>query len=124
VTAAPVADFSLTPTPGSRSIRQGTATTYTVTVVPVNGFTGSVTLAASGLPSGATASFAPTTATTSSTLTVTTGNGVRGTFTITITGTSGSLVRTTTVKLTINKHLGEPLGSVDAWWIGRRARPA
>ena len=104
VTAPPVPDFGLSASPGSRSIRQGTSTTYVVTVTPLNGFNGSVALSASGLPSGATASFAPSSTTTSSTLTVQTASGVRGTFTITITGTNGSLTHTTTVKLTTNKH--------------------
>ncbi|MFL5754802.1 MAG: Ig-like domain-containing protein, partial [Chloroflexota bacterium] len=104
VTPPPAPDFSLSASPGSRSIRQGTSTTYTVTVVPVNGFAGSVALTASGLPVGASASFGPTATTTTSTMTVTTSSASRGTSTITITGTSGSLTHTTTVKLTITKH--------------------
>ena len=102
VTQAPAGDFSLSPSPASRSIKPGTTTTYTITITRTNGFAGSVSLAVSGLASGATASFAPNPAAgSSSTLTVQTVSGVRGTFTLTITGTSGSLQHTTTVKLSI-----------------------
>jgi uncharacterized membrane protein len=62
-----------------------------------------VSLAASGLPSGVTASFAPNPISTgSSLLTLTASNpATAGTFAVTITGTSGSLTVTTTVSLTV-----------------------
>ncbi|HLI51248.1 MAG TPA: IPT/TIG domain-containing protein, partial [Thermomicrobiaceae bacterium] len=49
--------FSLSATPGSRSIRRGRSTTYSVKVNPTNGFSSAVTLSVSGLPNGASASF-------------------------------------------------------------------
>src|SRR5215212_7250831 len=52
---APAPDFQLTLTPSQRTVVQGASATYDVTVTPLNGFTGSVTLSASGLPAGATA---------------------------------------------------------------------
>jgi len=104
VTAAPAGDFSLSASPGSRSITQNATTTYTVTITPTNGFAGAVSLTASGLPTGATPTFAPNPATGSSTLTVRTVNAARGTSTITITGTRGTLTHTTSVRLTISKH--------------------
>jgi hypothetical protein len=59
-------------------------------------------LSASGLPAGASGSFAPNPATTSSTLSATTSASTpAGTYPITITGVSGSLTRTTTVMLTV-----------------------
>ena len=72
VTAA--ADFSLTAAPSTQSVAVGGSTTYTATVTAQNGFTGSTGFAVSGLPTGATASFNPTTVTGtgSSTMTVTT----------------------------------------------------
>ncbi len=104
VTPAPVADFSLSSSPTSRSIRAGSSTTYAISINRVNGFTGAVTLSVSGLPAGATASWSANPATgTSSTLTVQTAGGVRGSSTLTITGTSGSLQHTATVTLTTNK---------------------
>src|SRR5271157_1849710 len=71
VTVAVVAeaDFSLTANPGAVSVAEGGSNTSTITVVPVNGFGGSVNLSAFGLPSGVTAQFSPNPATTTSTLT-------------------------------------------------------
>jgi hypothetical protein len=68
----------------------------------VGGFTGAVTLAASGLPSGVTASFTlnPTTGTSVLTLTAS-GAATAGTSTLTITGTSGSLTESTSLGLTV-----------------------
>ncbi len=98
-------DFSISATPTSRTVRHGHSTSYTVTVTPTGGFTGTVGLSVSGLPSGASASFKPASIATSgsSTMTVSTKtNAARGTFTLTITGASGSLIRSTTVTLTID----------------------
>jgi subtilase family serine protease len=53
-------DFSLSRSPASQTVVQGNGTSYTVTVAPSNGFNGTVSLSASGLPSGATAIFNPT----------------------------------------------------------------
>jgi hypothetical protein len=83
----------------------GAATTYTTTVTAVDGFTGSVSLSVSGLPSGATASFNPTSITGSgtSTLTVSTTTATAlGTYSVTITGTSGSLVHNTGVTMVVS----------------------
>src|SRR6476620_1017419 len=51
------ADFSIDASPSSQTVSQGQATAYTVAVTRANGFTGSVTLVASGLPSNTTASW-------------------------------------------------------------------
>ena len=94
--------FTLTAAPSSLSIALSSSGTSTITVVPGGGFTGSVTLAASGLPSGVTAGFSPNPTTTTSTLTLTvSASAALGTSTVTITGTSGSLTATTTVSLTV-----------------------
>src|SRR5205807_825358 len=96
-------NFTLSASPGSLSITQGASGTSTIAVTPQNGFTGSVNLSASGLPSGVTALFNSNPATSSSTLTLmasstaTTGGPV----TVTVTGTSGSLTKSTTVALTV-----------------------
>jgi hypothetical protein len=103
VTSVPP-DFSLSVSPTSRSVRQGNATSYAVTITPSNGFSGAVTLSVTGQPSGSTATFSPNPATTSSTLTVQTVTGVRGNFTLTIKGVSGSLTHTTTATLNVTKH--------------------
>ncbi|MFZ0300655.1 MAG: S53 family peptidase [Candidatus Sulfotelmatobacter sp.] len=95
--------FTLSASPSSLSITQGNSGTSTVTVTDAGGFTGSVTLAASGLPSGVTAAFGtnPTTGTSVLTLTASS-TATTGTSTVTITGTSGSLTATTTVALTVS----------------------
>jgi hypothetical protein len=105
------ADFSLSGSPSSQTINRGQATTYTVTVSRVNGFTGAVSLGVSGLPTGSTASWKLSDGTTSNvvpsslnsaTLTVQTANASpTGTFTPTITGTSGNLTHSTTVTLVL-----------------------
>jgi hypothetical protein len=95
-------DFSLTDSPSSLTVTQGTSGTSTVTIHPSGGFTGSVTLSASGLPSGVTASFGTNPATSTSVVTFTASStATTGTSTVTITGTSGTLTHTTTVSLTI-----------------------
>lgn len=96
-------DFSLSASPNTLTIAQGSSGSSTVTVTPQSGFTGSVTLSAAGLPSGVTPSFGtnPTTATSVLTLTAS-GTATAGMSTVTITGTSGALTHTTTVALTVS----------------------
>jgi cellulose 1,4-beta-cellobiosidase len=96
-------DFSLSANPTSLSVTQGgTAASSTITVTPLSGFTGSVALAASGLPTGVTASFSPTSTTGTSTVSFTaSGTATVGTATVTITGTSSSLAHTTTIALKV-----------------------
>lgn len=79
----------------------GNQGTSTITIAPQNGFSGSVSLSASGLPSGVTAAFNPNPATSSSTLILTasaTATPFAGT--VTVTGTSGNLTQTTPLTLT------------------------
>jgi hypothetical protein len=94
--------FSLTAAPGSVSIAQGSSGTSTITVVPSDGFSGSVTLSASGLPTGVTAGFSTNPTNSTSTLTLTaSATAATGTATVTIKGVSGSLTEATTVSLTV-----------------------
>ncbi len=103
-TGAPAADYSLSVGPTSQSVARGGTATYTVTVMPANGFSGSVTLGISGQPSGSTVTFTPNPTTSSSTLSVgTAASGPKGTFMLTISGTSGALRHTTTTKLVVSK---------------------
>jgi|GEM_PF-1689423 len=110
-TAAP--NYTLSASP-NLTIPQGASGTSTITVTPQNGFSGSVSLSASGLPSGVTASFNPNPATATSTLTLTASStATTGTVTVTIMGTSGSLTQTTTVNLTVNVASNSPPGWSD-----------
>jgi subtilase family serine protease len=102
----PTSNFTLSDAPSSQTVAQGNPASYTATVTPSNGFTGSVALSASGLPTGATATFGTNPiagGSGSSAMSVTTSSTTpTGTYTLTITGTSGSLVHSTTVSLTVN----------------------
>ncbi|HLQ49952.1 MAG TPA: chitinase, partial [Terriglobales bacterium] len=81
----------------------GSSGSYTVTTSALNGFSGSVALSVSGVPTGATASFNPASVSgsESSTLIVATGTAAAGTYTLTITGTSGSITHTSSATLTV-----------------------
>jgi hypothetical protein len=94
--------FKLSSSPSIVSLAQYGSVTDTITVTGEDGFTGSVTLAASGLPSGVTASFATNPTTGSSVMTLTaSGTATAGTATVTITGTSGTLTATAKISLTV-----------------------
>jgi hypothetical protein len=100
----PAADFTMSVSPASASIRRGASVSYTVLVAGVNGFAGNVSLSITGLPSRSSASFNPSslTASGSSTLTITTAKkSGTGTSTLTITAKSGNLSHTSSVKLTL-----------------------
>lgn len=100
--APPAPDFSLSATPSSQIVMQGASTTYTVSITGSGGFNGPVTLNANGLPDGVGASFSPNPATASSMMTVTTSTSTpTGSYTLTISGTNGTLTHTTTVVLNI-----------------------
>lgn len=58
---APIPDFSVSVSPASGTESGSTPATATVTVTPSNGFTNTVSFACSGLPSGLSCSFSPST---------------------------------------------------------------
>jgi hypothetical protein len=114
VSAASAGSFSLKPSASTLTVKQGTSGTDTITVTDVSPFSGSVTLAASGLPSGVTAAFATNPATSTSVLTLTaSSSAATGSSTVTITGTSGSLSATTTIALTVSTSGGGSACEVD-----------
>lgn len=97
-------DFSLSASPGSVSIAQGSSGSSTITSTVSGGFSSAIGLSASGQPSGVTVSFNPSSISGagSSTMNITVASSVAaGTYSITVTGTSGSTVHTTTVSLTV-----------------------
>jgi hypothetical protein len=105
VTQAATKDFSIAITPIDSGIAAGSSATYTVTITPINGFTGTVGLALAGLPSNSTATYSPTSIVNSgsSTLTVKTAtNTPLGNYTLTATGTSGTLRHSVSATLTVN----------------------
>jgi subtilase family serine protease len=95
--------FSLSASPASASVAQGSSGTSTITSTVTGGFNSAISLSATGQPSGVTVSFSPISITGAgtSTMTMTVGSSTAtGTYTITVTGTSGS-TETTTVSLTV-----------------------
>jgi hypothetical protein len=102
-------DFSISASPTSGSAAAGSSVTSTVSTAVVSGSAESVALSASGLPSGASASFSPSSVTAggSSTLTITTSTSTpAGSYPITITGTAASATHTTTYTLTVTGGTG------------------
>jgi hypothetical protein len=102
-------DFFLTLSPVSRSVSQGKGSTYTATVTATNGFSGAVALSAMGLPTGVSATFVPATITGSGSSIVnvfTTPATVPGSYTITVSGVSGSLSHTATAGLSVAQAAG------------------
>ena len=98
-------DFYLTANPGSQTVVQGKGTTYSITVNPLNGYSNTVNLTVSGCPTGGTCSVSPASVGppySPSTLTVsTTSSTPGGSYTITVSGTDGTLTHTTSVSLVV-----------------------
>ena len=104
VTLVVSGDFSVSVAPASLTVSRGSNGSYSVTVTPGSGFTGTVGLSVSGLPRRTSASFSPAsiTGSGSSTLTVSTNRKApTGTFTLTVTATGGGLTHSQQVTLTV-----------------------
>ena len=102
--SAPSNDFSLSVSPTSGSVGQGSSVSTTVSTAVTAGSAQQVSLTASGLPTGVTASFNPATGTAgqSSTLTLTAApSATAGSKAITITGSAASGVHTATYTATV-----------------------
>src|SRR5437588_5845109 len=96
-------DFSISASPTSLSLVQGTSGSISISTAVTSGTAGTVSLAVSGVPSGASAALNPgsVTAGGSATLNVSAGSAAAGTYTLTVTGTEGSVTHPTTVQLTV-----------------------
>jgi endoglucanase len=102
VSAAQTPTFTLGVSPSSATVTMGGSTTDTLQVKGAGGFSGNVTLAATGLPSGVTASFSANPTAGTSVVTFTAGSAATAaTSTITIKGTSGALTASTPLSLTV-----------------------
>jgi len=98
--------FTLAASPTSVSVVVGTSGTSTLTTSVSGGFDSAIALTASGMPTGVTAAFSPTSIAApgsgSSTLTLTVASTTAtGTYSITVTGTGGGITHTATVSLTV-----------------------
>jgi uncharacterized repeat protein (TIGR01451 family) len=105
----PIADFSLSLSPATRTVSPGGSTTYTVTATPQGGFTGTVSLTLSGVSTDSTSSFSPTSivitdaSAKSSTLTIGTVSATPpGTYNLNVSATSGNLQHSTSTQLIVS----------------------
>jgi hypothetical protein len=94
--------FTIIDAPGRVNLSPGGSGQSTVVVVPQNGFSAEVSLAAGGLPDGVTATFSPSSTAQSSILTLIASNSASfGAATVTIAGVSGSQTATAPLVLSI-----------------------
>jgi PKD repeat protein len=102
---SPSFDYSLSPTPSTITICPPSDAVYTVNTNSFGGYVDPITLSATGVPAGATATFStnPVIPGNNSTLTISsTGAAATGNFTITIEGNSTSGIKTNDVTLIIS----------------------
>jgi len=117
-------DFTVSPSATSVTADQGSSATSTVTLTSVNGFSGSVSLAASVSPSGPQPTLSPTSislsagGSASSTLTISTASSgyystpvALGNYAVNVTASSGSLAHSTSVTLTVSSVSSSPMGN-------------
>ena len=94
--------FDLTAGPPSATIPRGGNGTFSITVSPHNGFSGSVHLRANGMPPGASASWSAVDTASSSTLTVSVSTAAQpGTYPISVSGTGTGAIGSAEVSVTI-----------------------
>jgi Abnormal spindle-like microcephaly-assoc'd, ASPM-SPD-2-Hydin len=105
-------DFSVSASPSTQVVTAGKSTTYTLSVAPISGFTGTVALNCSGVPPEGSCTISPTSVSLNGTMTstvivtsTTTGKGKKGTpkgtYMLTLTGNFGTLSHSTQVTLTV-----------------------
>jgi Bacterial Ig-like domain (group 2) len=102
-----ITDFSISASPATQSVILKNTTTYNVSVASIGGFTGTVLPSVVGLPASTTASFNPTSisgGSGASTLKIVTSSKTPlGSFTLSVTGTSGALKHSVSVTLTVTR---------------------
>jgi len=113
VTVSPL-DFSVQLSSNSLVLSQGTTTSsVSISVIPQNGFSGTVQVTLSGLPTGLTSNpaspFSLAAGANTSLIFGASVNASTGTFTVTATASSGSLSHSATLALTINPGISSTL---------------
>lgn len=100
----PPPDFAGSVNPTYQSVVTGNAANYAITITAINGFAGEILFSATGFPEGATATFTPNTVIGSGSTTLkisTTAATLTGTYHIMLAATSGSLVHSGGVTLSV-----------------------
>lgn len=112
----PLPDFKGVVGPLNTALVPGQSESFTVTLAPLYGWTGDVTLGATNLPNGITPSYNPVTVkggNGTSTITLTAAASVPlGNYTFNLSGNSGGLTQTTTLPITVNNSVGDFGGSI------------
>ena len=111
ISQPPGPDFQITASaPSPVTVAPGSSATSTVTLTPIGGFAGGVTLSCSGLPSASNCGFAPSSLPTgsgTSKLTITTAAATPvGTYPVLIMGTSSSITHERVITLTVAASAG------------------
>jgi probable HAF family extracellular repeat protein len=104
ITIRPAPNFSISASPSSLSIVQGSAGTSLITTNALYGFAGSIKLQQAGAPTGTSVTFLPASVSAGSTsqMQVTVDSSTAaGTYPVAVTGMSGALSHMTTVSLTV-----------------------
>lgn len=103
--SGPPPDFTLNASPNSQTVNAGDSASYSIVASPLNSFTGTINLSASGPGGDIFVDLSPSTITAngSAILTVTTSDTTAaGTYTVFVSGSSGSLNHSTTLTITVN----------------------
>jgi uncharacterized membrane protein len=105
-----VSNFTVSASPSTQTVTAGGGTSYSVTTAAVNGFSDPVAFNVTGLPANATATYPSgvTGAATANLAVSTATNTPAGTYTITVTATSGALTHSSTVSLTVDPAPASP----------------
>src|SRR5437899_730740 len=94
-------DFTLSANPGTISFDAGLSATSTISLQATGSFSGTVALTAASAPAGVTTSCTPSNISGSLRSMCTLASSTAGSYAVTVTGTNGSLVRTTSISVTI-----------------------
>jgi len=110
-TVSTFSDFAISASPASSTIAAGSSGVSTISTTLSGSFNSSIALSASGLPTGATATFSPSTIAApgagSSTLTIAIGSSTAvGTYNVTVAGVGGGNTHTTPISLTVTQSSG------------------
>ena len=98
-------DFAVSVAPSAQNINRGGTALYNIGITETNDFIDPVALSIAGLPAGVTASFSPPAPVPPANVVLSltaSGSAPTGTYSLTVSGTSGALVRTAPITLTVS----------------------
>lgn len=104
---APSGDFSIAISPAALSVEAGSSGSFTVSISRSGSFTGPVTLRLDGPPAGVSATFASTSATSSTATLSVAASAATGSYTVTVVGSAaGKADRSASIALTVTRDPG------------------